>query len=515
MGKRVITYLTRKYKRSFLLLFLLFVISFCLSIGICIWRSISSVTNDIEQSLGTSFVVRLPSFLTQDSSSYIDVESKDGTTQKMYDGPRLDDSVIDQILKIEGITTYNANNDILAYPHLDGLELVKGEWNKEYENRLSHPEEYSENERIPMNRIEMLIRSTELYGNSDTSLANEFRTGTFELIDGRHIQPGEQSKALISDKLAEINNLQIGDTITVTYHDGGVVSGDSSLALGEAQKLEIVGIFRVNGYQPTGDHVYEADITYNWVFSDCDTVKALQKIHDQVLYGEEYNIEPQYRNVTFFVDEPDNLKKIIDQVKNLDTIDAKSYQISADDTMYKSTVDSLNSIRNLVVGFVAVITAGCIVVLLIVFTMWVRSRKKEIAVYLSLGFSKISILGQFIFEAAIIAIIAGMLSFAVSQKVPDMIGSQMLAATIAEAQPQEKEYTKEEIHQAAMSGTMDELYKYESSDYVGPDNIDFSFRFTDLILLLLLEFVIIIGAICKGGSFIFQLEPKQIMSELR
>ncbi len=515
MGKRVITYLKRKYKRSILLLLLLFVVSFSLSVGICVWRSISSVTHEIQQTLGTSFIIRLPTFLTQDSSYYIDVENPNGITQKLYNGPRLDDNVIQQIMRVDGIITYNANNDPSPYSHLDNLQLIPGMWSDEMKERLEHPEDYGENERIPTDRVLMRTRSTEIYGNSDTSLADQFRTGAFELVEGRHIQTGEQHKALISEQLAEINHLKIGDTITVTYHDGGITSGDSLLALGEPQNLEIVGIFHVNGYQPVGDRISENDITYNWVFSDPETVNNLQKAHDEALYGEEYEADPQYRNVTFFVDDPDYLDEIIDEVKHLDTIDAKSYQISADDTMYKSTVAPLNSIRNLIVGFVAVIVIGCTVILLIVFTMWVKSRKKEIAIYLSLGLSKASILGQLVLEAVLIAVIASILSFGASQKVPDFIGNQLLAVTVAEAEPQAKEYTREELHEAAMSGTMGELIRYESSDYAGPNHIEFTFRFIDFAILLFLELLIIIGAICKGGSFIFQLEPRQIMSELQ
>lgn len=209
------------------------------------------------------------------------------------------------------------------------------------------------------------------------------------------------------------------------------------------------------------------------------------------------------------------MDEIIDHVKRMDTIDVGSYQIAADDTMYKSTVDALNAIRDLIVGVVGIIVIGCTVILLVVFTMWVGSRKKEIAVYLSLGIGKAFIVGQFILEAALVAVLAGTLSFAASQKVPHQIGSQMLASTIEAAQPQEKEYTREELHQAAMSGTMTELMAYESSDYAGPEQIDFSFRLTDFLILLLLELLIIVAAICKGGTFIFSLQPRQILTTLR
>lgn len=515
MVKRSLLYLRRKYKRSVLLFLLLFVISFCLSVGICVWRSIGTVTHEIQQTLGTSFIVRMHVSLTHHPANLEDVTEPDGTTRKVYTGPKLDDNTIDQIMQIDGITTYNADNYLEAYPHLDDLQLVPGMWNLDLQDRAAHPEDYADDERITEEYATMRSRATMLYGNSDTSLAAKFRTGAFELVEGRHIRPEDRHVVLLSDKLAELNDLKIGDTISMTARDGGVFTGNALSVLGEAQQLTIVGFFRVNGYQPTGKYVSEDDMTYNWALTDLDTVKALRSANEQAQYGKNYEQEPQYQNVTFFVDDPKRLDEIIAQVKRMDTIDADSYQIAADDTMYKSTVDALQGIRNLIVGVVGVIVAGCTIILLVVFTMWVGSRKKEIAIYLSLGLHKASIIGQFVLEAALIAVLAGTLSFAVSQKVPDQIGSQMLASTIQAAQPQEKEYTREELHQAAMSGTMDELMAYESSEYIGPKQIDFSFQFTDVLILLAMELLIIVAAICKGGSFLFRLQPRQILTTLR
>ena len=515
MVKRSLLYLRRKYKRSILLLLLLFVISFCLSVGICVWRSIGTVTKEVQDRLGTGFVVRMHVSLTHHPANLEDVTEPDGTTRKVYTGPHLDDNTIDQIMQIGGITSYNADNYLEAYPHLDDLQLVPGMWNLDLQNRAETPEDYADDDRITTEYATMRSRATMIYGNSDTSLAAKFRTGTFELVEGRHIRPEDRHVVLLSDKLAELNDLEVGDTITMTARDGGVFTPSALTVLGEPQQLTIVGFFHVNGYQPTGRYVSEDEMTYNWAFTDLDTVKALRCANEKTQYGANYDQEPQYQNVTFFVDDPKQLDEIVDQVKRMDTIDVESYQIAADDTMYKSTVEALNLMRNLIVGVVGSIVIGCTIILLVVFTMWVGSRKREVAIYLSLGLHKASIIGQFVREAVLVAALAGALAFGASQQVPEQIGSRMLASTIEKAQPQEREYKQEENHQAAMSGTMSELMAYESSEYAGPEQIDFSFRLTDFLLLLALELLIILAAICKGGSFIFKLQPRQILTTLR
>lgn len=101
--------------------------------------------------------------------------------------------------------------------------------------------------------------------------------------------------------------------------------------------------------------------------------------------------------------------------------------------MYQSTVDPLNSIRNLVAGLMAVIVA------------------------------------------ALALAIALPVSVPVSVPVTDIIGNRMFTSTIEAAQPQEKEYTDEEIYNATMSDKLSELFAYDSGSYGGPEQIDFSF----------------------------------------
>ena len=66
-----------------------------------------------------------------------------------------------------------------------------------------------------------------------------------------------------------------------------------------------------------------------------------------------------------------------------------------------------------------------------------------------------------------------------------------------------------------MSGTVHELFTYETGDYAGPEHINFSFRIADFAVLLLLELLIITAAICRAGWFILEMQPRQIMTAFR
>ena len=504
MIKRAWLYLRRNYKRSVLLLLLLLIVSASILIGLSVWNTIHDVTKEVEQKLGTSINFRLSKIITQDPSYGKHIKSKFGTAYLTYDGPDFNWDTVNQILEqVDGITDYNVENYQII--HADNVSLVPGLFSYGLDEGLDDD--------VPYERQidELDSKGVYVYGNRDTSLYGKFRTGSFELVDGRHIRPDDTGKALISDVVADLNDLEVGDSITLSSRAGDVGEEPVFDRIGDEETLEIVGIFHVNGYQPTGQWVAESDMTYNWIFADANTVwKSNENINQDLYNGAA--VEQKFDNVTFFVGDPSRLQDVIKQIKNLKWLDTAYYDVSVDDTMFKSTVDPLNSIRNLVGGLALAIVLACSIVLLIIFTMWVRSRRQEIAVYLSMGISKAAILGQFVLEAGLIAILAGAISFAVCRQVPDVIGNRMLANKIEEAKPEKQEPTREEIHQAAQSGTLNELFAYQSGEYAGPEHIDFTPTASDFAVILLLELLLIAVAIGRAGWSVLKLQPREIMT---
>src|SRR5699024_7966110 len=142
-----------------------------------------------------------------------------------------------------------------------------------------------------------------------------------------------------------------------------------------------------------------------------------------------------------------------------------------------------------ITGMMVALAAGWVVVLLIVFTLWVRDRRKEIAIYISMGLEKASIVGQLLLEAVMITAIAFAVALPISQPLTDYAGNTMLASSIEAAQPDDtpKEYSLDELREAAMGQGIGKLFTYESSTYSGPEQIDFSLGAPELAALAALE----------------------------
>lgn len=506
--KRALLYIRRKRSRSILLLLLLTVLATSISIGITVWNSLDSVVFEVQNRLGTSFIVKMQDGLT--AGPFEMVKLRNGGEQQTYVGPRVDQQMVDQIMQVDGISSYQAEN--FTYACVDGINLIAGGWVSGLEDELERIREDPEwEEKRPDNMLDeeeykLMSQMTTVYASSNTELFSYFRTGAFSLIEGRHVTSQDSHKVIISDRLAEMNNLELGDTFVLKMQ-----AGVESATIGEC-KVEVVGIFQVNGYQPINRLVYENHITYNWILADFETFSDLRNISDQYYYLD-YKWPIYYDNVTFFVEDAKRLDEIIAEVQDLDVMDSLYFTVVRDDTMYKSTVDPLNSIKTLVLVAVSAIAIGCLIVLCIVFTMWIRSRRREIAIYLSLGIRKAEILGQFIIEAAVIAVAASVIAFAVCQPVASAIGNSMLSTAVAEAAPEEKVYSEEELYELAVGGG-EEAFALDSGTYAGPEHIDFQFGLAEMLILAASEFLIIIAAICKGGSFIFKLQPREIMTTL-
>ena len=519
MLKRACLYLRRRYKRSILLFLLMFLISLSLLVGLSAWGSIDSITKEVQQRLGTSFIMKYPA-----NEDYYRTETTDKSITRVYLGPVLNEEFAQQVMQIDdGIMAYNGTVRSLVYA--ETLEPFHGMYNILYQMAQEDPH-WMENlivntaELGGLEGFDITRKSIRIYGNTDTSLYDKFRSGAFELVEGRYITPEDRCKVLVSEELAELNNLHIGDTFTVSVRGVSIGLYDNvAKNLGEA-KLEVVGIFHVNGYQPTGRFVSESEITYNWLLADENIVKQFRVFVEQGANptSEIDSIDDvKYNDLTFFVDNPARLNEIVEKVRQSDVENADFFDVALDDTMYKSTVEPLNSIRNLITGMMVALAAGCVVVLLIVFTLWVRDRRKEIAIYISMGLEKASIVGQLLLEAVIITAIAFAVAFPISQPLTDYAGNTMLASSIEAAQPDDtpKEYSLDELREAAMGQGIGKLFTYESSTYSGPEQIDFSLGAPELAALAALELLIIAGAICKGSMFLFRMAPKQILTDLR
>lgn len=249
-----------------------------------------------------------------------------------------------------------------------------------------------------------------LTGVNDSSKETKFVSGAYTLVEGSHLENQDKNKILMHTDLAKKNNLKIGDKIKIKSN---LFDADNEKGADETVEVEIKGLF--DGHNQGGVSAAQ-ELYENTLITDIDTAAKV--------YG---NTEDTavYQDATFFVKGDKNLDKVIKNLGNLD-INWKEYNLiksSSNYPMLQQSISGIYGIANkLFIG--SIVFAGIVVALLLF--LWMNARKKEIAVFLSLGISKAQIFGQFVTELIFISIPAFIGSYFLANYTGKIMGNKIL-----------------------------------------------------------------------------------------
>ena len=220
----------------------------------------------------------------------------------------------------------------------------------------------------------------------------------------------DKNKILMHKDLAEKNNLKVGDKIKIKSN---LFDADNEKGANETVEVEIKGLF--DGHNSGGVSAAQ-ELYENTLITDVHTAAKV--------YG---NTEDTavYQDATFFVKGDKNLDSVIKEIEKLD-INWREYNLIKSSSNYPALQQSISGIysisNKLFVG--SLIFAGVVVSLLLF--LWMNARKKEIAVLLSLGISKLEIFGQFLIEMVFISIPAYVGSYFLARYTAEKLGNNIL-----------------------------------------------------------------------------------------
>ena len=259
-------------------------------------------------------------------------------------------------------------------------------------------------------RAQNFKRTVMLTGVNNSLKENKFVSGVYKLVEGEHLINQDKNKILMHKDLAKKNNLKIGDKIKIKSN---LFDADNEKGANETIEVEIKGLFdgHNNSNVTSAQELYE-----NTLITDLDTAAKV--------YG---NTEDTavYQDATFFVKGDKNLEQVIKNVEKLD-INWKQYTLVKSSSNYPALQQSISGIysiaNKLFIG--SLIFAGIIVSLLLI--LWMNARKREIAIFLSLGISKLTIFGLFLIELLFISIPAFAGSYFLTVYTGNMLGNSIL-----------------------------------------------------------------------------------------
>ena len=361
LGTRAVLHTARKWKKTLLLFFLLvFIVTLVLS-GLAIADAQEEQAEELRGTTGASFTVE------RDIST--GGWSGNASTQEF-----LSEDMIQQIASLDGVAGYDAS--LITLPRMFN---DKGE-------ELAH-ENYSFYN----------------YGSYNSQYHELFLSGRFELVEGRHITDDMTGSILISRELAEWNDLKLGDTLTGIYYP----ENDTP-----AVDVEIVGIFDVVADKDDQINMYDDTSYYDYssfAFCSMDVAESLIKG-----WGEDgEGISEAY----FYVSDAAQLDSVIAEAQDISSINWNNYKITANDEVYQNISGALSDTNTLVTTLIVVITAVSVMMITLILSMSIRSRKREIGILLAVGIEKTAVVLQYVLETFLIATVAFPLAYLSSRQV--------------------------------------------------------------------------------------------------
>lgn len=410
--RRAGLYLIRKKVRSVLLFLILLSMGVFMLTGFSIRQSAGRAAEDMRRSISTGLNIEM---LSLPGDEIYDLSyNEEGDLVRSLKIPLITESVAEELASIDGVSGYYS--EMGAEMLYTGLQVHPGgfalsmEQSRESQERI--PEEMQEsNRRQAASNDFRIVQESEYYPY--------FRNGAMELSEGRHLHREDSGKILISEELALRNNLSVGDFIEGQNFD--LMSGE---LYGEVYRAEIAGIFRINFEQQLSDWIAEPNILANTVFAPFE-LRHWGQVQYNTFYGGNVLALEEDRllgSITIYVDDPDDLGRVMEEIKGNEHVDWSCYSISRYDKDYRAAAKPLLTMVLLATLLVVIMMAGALVILSLVLAMWMHSRRQEMNLLRSLGIRERTILAQFLLETSMIVLPAFLLAFVLAGPAARIVG---------------------------------------------------------------------------------------------
>lgn len=293
-------------------------------------------------------------------SSYIILHATENSRLTMQEktGTKL-------VLEVKDRNHYITENEIKVLENMDGVTYI---------NRLTSNAVY------PVNFYPVTNSDSEEENNWKVSLLSyddldrdsAFSDLRYRLLEGSLITEGSEKGAVVNFVLADANGLEIGDELKVGTETGSVIN------------VRIIGVFAAGSER-----------------KQMDTLASVNRVENQIFIGNESYMElfgkAEYHKIAVYIKNPEQMDVLGQRLKEFF---GDRVEITTADTLYRQLEVPLNQIvRIMQLMLIFTLIAGVTIISLLL-CMWMRSRKREIAVFVSMGKGKMSIFMQAFLETA-------------------------------------------------------------------------------------------------------------------
>lgn len=217
-----------------------------------------------------------------------------------------------------------------------------------------------------------------LFSFDDMETDSPFADQSIRLTEGRLIGPDSRYCAVVNQGFTQANGLKVGDTFSLENEEGKKLT------------VEIIGEYLAGNETRQEKETPALYRQENQIY--IDNTAYLE------LFGEK-----GFYKLSAYVSQPELLDSLAGEIQE---IVGEKAEVTTSDTLYQQMKAPLTQITRVVslMRLLAFGTGTAVVSLLL--CMWMRSRQKEMAVFLSMGEGKSVIFWQALLESAVVFLIA-------------------------------------------------------------------------------------------------------------
>ena len=255
----------------------------------------------------------------------------------------------------------------------------------------------------------------EIDGYSSYDAMTDFVGGTYKVVEGEMISDFENLECVINSELATLNELSVGDIITL-----------------KNPNTEVTYDFIVKGIYEDGSNSDDSSKMYslsaNKLITGSGVVEKLVE-DDSTLVT---NITP-----SFIIKDEESVDKFTDEVKSKGL--NEYYTVNTNLEELQNATKSIENVKTFATTFLIITLIISAIVLFVINMINIRERKYEIGVFRTIGVSKFKLTMQFILELLVVAVIMLCIGAVCGTYLSKPVGNMLLQNEIQSSESQEEE----------------------------------------------------------------------------
>ncbi|MCE0738746.1 putative ABC transport system permease protein [Bacillus subtilis] len=339
---------------------------------------------------------------------------------------------------------------------------------------------------------QMVQADLSIEGVISTALVDDFSDGDSKITDGRAITKSDVGKkvTVINETLAEENDLSVGDSITI----------ESATDEDTTVKLKIVGIYKTTSSGDDQAQNFSFLNPYNKLYTPYTATAALK--------GDDY--KNTIDSAVYYMDDAKNIDAFVKAAKKT-SIDFDTFTLNTNDQLYQQMVGPIENVASFSKNVVYLVSVAGAVILGLIVMMSIRERKYEMGVLMAIGEKRWKLIGQFLTEILIVAVIAIGIASLTGNLVANQLGNQLLSQQISSST--DSTQTASGQMPGGGGGMGGGMFGHSSANVDVIDSLNVAVSMNDMLVLGGIGIFIAIIATLLPSISVLRLHPKTILTK--